>query len=473
MNTPRCLLDASNPYRGCTAATMLRRVRAATAVAAVAGVLTSCATTLMPTPVLYTGTGAMPLFPELSIDSRGPSLELLFITDRAPAAHADGSPYSAARSRSMAFGSTRVEFGDDVSWDVLVKESTATQRLAPLPLKLGPTAELGRFPPIPYEVTVDANGLQRVPAVVEAYAEAKQRLQGEIARRLAKARRKEVVLYVHGYNTSFEEAALTMGELCHFLGREFVCGIFTWPAGGTRGRLLGYDIDRESGEYAVEDLLKTIRLIGQTPGVERLHLLAHSRGTDTLATALAQLSAEAYMLRSSPDREFRIGHVVLVAPDLDGDVALTKIFRVFSDPDLPFGDKAAPGALIPPARRLRVTLYASPDDKAIATASWLFGSIARLGRLDANALSADQVEAIAMLRAVDIIEVRGSTDFFGHSYLTSNPRVSADLIAMLRYGLRPNEPGRPLEEVKRPFWRIPTGASTSAPLPQATIPSGR
>jgi hypothetical protein len=29
--------------------------------------------------------------------------------------------------------------------------------------------------------------------------------------------------------------------------------------------------------------------------------------------------------------------------------------------------------------------------------------------------------------------------------------VSAD-IAMLRYGLKPNEP-RPLEEIKRPFWR--------------------
>jgi esterase/lipase superfamily enzyme len=88
---------------------------------------------------------------------------------------------------------------------------------------------------------------------------------------------------------------------------------------------------------------------------------------------LAQLSAEAYMLRSSPDREFHIANVVLVAPDLDGDVAITKIFKVFSDPDLPFGEKAEPAALLPPAPALRVTFYVSPDDKAIATASWLFG----------------------------------------------------------------------------------------------------
>ena len=439
--------------------------RSAIVIAAIAFVLTGCATTMMPTPVLYTGANAKPLFTELSIDSRRPSLDLLFITDRAPAEQADGLPYTAARSRSMAFGSAMIEFGEDVSWDVLVKESTATQRVNPLQLKLGPTTELGRFPAIPYEVVVAPDGIRRVPAVVEAYEKAKQQLQAEIARRLAIAHRKEVVLFVHGYNSSFESAALTMGELCHFLGRDFVCGIFTWPAGGHRGILFGYDVDRESAEYAVEDLVKVIRIVGRTPGVERVHLIAHSRGTDTLATALAQLSAEAYMLRSSPDREFHIANVVLVAPDLDGDVAITKIFKVFSDPDLPFGGKADPGALIPPSPGLRVTLYVSPDDKAIATASWLFGSIARLGRIDATMLSADQIEAIALLRAVDIIQVRGTTDFFGHSYFISNPQVSADIIALLRYGLKPNEPGRPLEEVKRPFWRIESGAAAPLALP--------
>jgi hypothetical protein len=44
-----------------------------------------------------------------------------------------------------------IEFGEDVSWDVLVKETTATQRVTPLRLNLGPTTELGRFPAIPYE----------------------------------------------------------------------------------------------------------------------------------------------------------------------------------------------------------------------------------------------------------------------------------------------------------------------------------
>jgi len=247
-----------------------------------------------------------------------------------------------------------------------------------------------------------------------------------------------------------------MGELCHFLGRDFVCGIFTWPAGGQRGFLFGYDVDRESSEYAAEDLLKTIRILAGTPGLQRIHLLAHSRGTDTLATALSELSAEAYMLRSSPTGEFHIGNVILIAPDIDGDVALTKIFKVFSDPDLPFAGHSDPAAVIPPSPGFRVTLYVSPNDKALATSSWLFGSVARLGRIDTKMLTPDQIQAIDFLHVVDIIEVEGTTDFFGHNYYRSNPRASADIVALLRYGLRPNEPGRPLEQIAGSFWRVPT-----------------
>jgi esterase/lipase superfamily enzyme len=427
-------------------------------VAAFALALTGCATIhpIMPTPVLYTGAHAKTLFADPPADGAQAALDVIFITDRARGEEAGGPAYTAGRSRSIAFGSTTIEFGEHLTWDELASVSTAPQSTNRLHLRLGRTTELGRFPPIPYEVSITADGIRRVPDVLQAYKKADQQLQADISSRLARARRKEVVLYVHGYHASFEDAALTMGELCHFLGREFVCGIFTWPAGGNGGILFGYDVDRESAEYAVEDLVKVIRIVGRTAGVERVHLIAHSRGTDTVATALAQLSAEAYMLRSSPEREFHIANVVLVAPDLDGDVAITKIFKVFSDPGLPFGEKADPDALLPPAPGLRVTLYVSPDDKAIATAGWLFGSIARLGRIDATMLTPEQITAIDMLRAVDIVQAHGTTDLFGHNYFVSNPHVSADIIAMLRYDLRPNEAGRPLEHVAGSFWRVPS-----------------
>jgi esterase/lipase superfamily enzyme len=272
--------------------------------------------------------------------------------------------------------------------------------------------------------------------------------------------RKEVVLFVHGFNNTFSEAALTMGEMCHFLGREFVCAIFTWPAGGTRGILFGYNEDYESSVFAAEHLRKAIRAIAGTPGLERVHLLAHSRGTDLLATTLAALGAEAYMQQTTLPRRFKIGNVVLMAPDIDADVAVAKILAVQSDPDLPHGMAPNPGAVFESTPGFRVTAYVSPDDRALAASSWLFGSLLRFGRVEASMMTPQQIEQMRRVGLVDIIQISGTTDVFGHGYFRSNPRVSADLIATLRYGLRPNEPGRPLEEVRRPFWRIPAEAGT-------------
>jgi hypothetical protein len=69
-------------------------------------------------------------------------------------------------------------------------------------------------------------------------------------------------------------------------------------------------------------------------------------------------------------------------------------------------------------------------------------------------LTADQIAQIGALGTVDIIQVRSATDFFGHSYFITNPRVSSDIIAMLRYSLRPNDPGRPLTNVAGSFWQL-------------------
>jgi len=427
--------------------------------------LAGCATThpLMPTPLLYIGAQARPLFTEAHGAVRTPPLDLLYITDRAPAQNpGQAEPYTSDRSRSEAFGSTTVLFGEDMTWDSLERQSLLAERTAPLDLKLGPTKEIGRFPIIPYRLAETPAGLTRAPAVVEAHETTTRALQAEVARRLASSPRKEVVLYVHGVDNTFEDAALTMGELCHFLGREFVCAMFSWPAGGARGILFGYQVDYESSLFAAEHLRKTIRAIAGTPGLQKIHLLAHSRGTDVLATAIADLSVEAYEQQSNLSRRYKIGNVVLIAPDLDPDVAVSKIFKVESDPDAPYGPAPRPNAVFERMPGFHITLYASPEDKALATSGWLFGSIFRLGRIDESLLAPDQIEHARSLGFLDLIQVEG-TSGIGHSYFHSNPGVSADLIALLRYGLGPNDPGRPLEEVERPFWRIPKIRANEAP----------
>jgi esterase/lipase superfamily enzyme len=433
-------------------------------------VLGGCASNypMMPTPVLYTGTAAKPLFTGVSAEARTPPLELLYITDRAPAAGPeDALPYTSKRSRSVAFGTTTVEFGEGVSWDTLATQSVLPKRAVELDLTLGPTTELGHYPRVPYRIAEariaeTAMGISRAPDFVEEHEKANRALQAEVAHRLALSPRKEIVLFVHGYANTFQDAALTMGELCHFLGREFVCAIFTWPAAGSGGVFFGYDVDRESSEFAVADLRKAIRTLADTPGLERIHLLAHSRGTDVLVTAVSELSVEAYITETTLGQRFKIGNVILMAPDIDADVAPMKMFKVYSDPDLPHGKAPAPNAIIPTATGFHLTTYVSPDDKALGTSGWLFGSLARMGRVDASWFSPQDFEQARMVGLFDVIQVLNSGCFICHSYFVSNPSASSDIIAMLRYGLKPNQPGRPLIEVQRPFWRLPTEAELGA-----------
>ena len=368
----------------------------------------------------------------------------------------DGSfAYSSDRSRSMAFGSVTVDIGEQVPWPVLAQQSTESKRELALELRLGAVTELGRFPPIPYDVDPVPGGITRSSATVDVHQRAAAGLQAEVARRIAAAPRKEVVLFVHGYANTFEDGAFKMADLCHFFGREFVCGIFSWPAGGSRGMMAGYNVDRESGEFAVEHLKQAIRLIAQTPGVERIHLMAHSRGADVLASALRELNIEAYIGGDSVADRFKLKNIVLLAPDIDADVAAAKIFSVVSDPDLAYGAAPQPRKVFS-GPGVHITAYVSSSDKALTLSQFLFGSLVRLGRVDVAQLRTEQVAKVARLAyLVDFIEVKGTRDFLGHSYFTSDPAASSDMVALIRYGLKPGEPGRPLEEIRRPFWRIP------------------
>ena len=83
------------------------------------------------------------------------------------------------------------------------------------------------------------------------------------------------------------------------------------------------------------------------------------------------------------------------------------------------------------------------------------GSLRRMGRVDTALLSKEQFDkSRAMAGFAAFVQVTQTAGFIGHSYFVSDPAASADLISLVRYGLAPGEPGRPLEEISRPFWKI-------------------
>ncbi|MBN8999539.1 MAG: alpha/beta hydrolase, partial [Rhizobiales bacterium] len=234
---------------------------------------------------------------------------------------------------------------------------------------------------------------------------------------------------------------------------------------------MGYNVDRESGEFAVADMKKAIRIIATTPGVKKVHIIAHSRGSDVLASVLQQLAIETYVGRSTLVQRYKIDNVVLFAADIDLDVARTKLFGLGSDPDLPIGGKADPGGVLRHGS-FHLTVYSSSKDRALGISGRIFGSSARLGQITLPKISPakpfDDVDEAKLSQWLDFIEFDGQAGWIGHSYFISDPAVRADLSALIREGLLPGDPGRPLVEIRRPFWRLverPAPAAAGAAPP--------
>ncbi len=419
--------------------------------------LTGCASTarsLMPTPTLYHQQPVTVLFGNIPQERRRPEVELLYITDRVPEKDPEtGLPYGEKRARSLAFGAAVVEMVPGLPWTELERQSRLAERSADVNLEMGRIEELGRFPEEPYALEVTPGGVKRSREVVAAHEKTKAEFRAELQRHLAQSQDGEVMLYVHGFNETFATAAFTTAELCHFLGRADVCAFFTWPASASGGFLRSYTNTTESAEYAVGHLTKTIRLIAQTPGVKGLQLLAHSRGTAVLLSALRELAIQSIAAGLEPADLLKIDNLVLMSPDIDMDVARQKIELFGSDPDLISRWSAA---RLPHLLRERLTIYASPTDRALLVSTILFRSRKRVGALSPEDIPPAARDYFGKWGNIDLIVYKGkATDRFGHSYFSSNPEVSTDLIQLIRYGRAPGETGRPLVPMGAATWKFP------------------
>jgi len=219
--------------------------------------------------------------------------------------------------------------------------------------------------------------------------------------------------------------------------------------------MFGYTYDRESSEFTVFHLRKVLGFIASIPEVEKVHLIAHSRGTDVAVTALRELTLQARAAGIDPQEKYKIHNIVLAAPDLDLQVAEQRMV----------GDRLAETAK-------RFTIYTSPKDKAIGIAAKLFASpVGRLGTLGMEQLPETTTEVLEYGRAnfaiVNFLGAKDATqsqgDRYGHSYFRDAPTVSSDVVLMLRDDLDPGTPGRPLESLGLKFWRVPPGYPNMGP----------
>ena len=146
-------------------------------------------------------------------------------------------------------------------------------------------------------------------------------VSGEVSDLLAQAGGGgDVLIYVHGFNQTFETAALDAARLSDaikFRGRTMV---FSWPS---KAGLFDYAYDRDSAMLSRDDFERVLHSIVSAPGASRVHIVAHSMGTMLTLESLRQLYA-----RYGDTVTGRIGAVVFAAPDIDMDVFSSAINRI-------------------------------------------------------------------------------------------------------------------------------------------------
>src|SRR5262249_42569188 len=146
--------------------------------------------------------------------------------------------------------------------------------------------------------------------------------QESLQNRLAQSPLKDVYIFVHGFNNTFDDAVFRAAEVWHFMGRVGVPIAYTWPAG--LGGIRGYAYDRESGEFTVGHLREFIRSVATCPGVERVHLVAHSLGVHVTISALLELHLIYAAQGKSTKCELKLENLVLAAPDVDEELFMQR-----------------------------------------------------------------------------------------------------------------------------------------------------
>lgn len=170
---------------------------------------------------------------------------------------------------------------------------------------------------------------------------------GEVRTRVAGSGRKEVFVFIHGFNTDFQAGAERAAQLAADLSIDGAPILYSWPS---RGSVLAYREDEQEAEVdsQIADLAAFLDDVARRTGADRVHLIAHSMGNRFLMRALSRLAEEPASARP------RFGEIVLAAPDVGVDDFNQRWARI-----RPLGE--------------RFTLYASKRDKALQISGQING----------------------------------------------------------------------------------------------------
>ena len=212
----------------------------------------------------------------------------------------------------------------------------------------------------------------------------------------------DVFIFVHGFNSTFEDAARRCAQLAYDLDFDGTPMMFSWASAGSA---TAYMKDEATVTASGRKMAQMLDDVVARSGARRVHLIAHSMGNRALMEAL-----QTYLARRAPaERRDIFDQIVFTAPDVDREYFVNAI------------DSLAPAAK-------RVTLYASDTDLALQS-SQILHDAPRAGLAGVNIISLPSIDTIDMSAV--------PADSLGHSYFAANNGAIYDLFRLFWRGEPP------------------------------------
>lgn len=359
---------------------------------------------LMPAPEVFLD-GQVNIFPSYPSATSDPEIKLFYATNRLPVGPRSSRLYAVVPGRDLHAGVATVRIGEEgTTWDKIYAWSTgASDDRRPF-LHLTNLNE---------QAAIDSDE----PLTPEALA-----WFAEINAALEQSREKDIIVYVHGANTTVERAAGQAAQLRHFTGRNAVVVLFAWP---TAENFLRYSRDMVTAFGAAPHLAKLIGLLDANTNAEKIDVFTYSAGATVGSDALAIVGRDANAPGAAAPA---LGEIYHAAPDAD--------FRTFVDDMASYADKAE-----------RTTVAVNLGDSALRL-SQLINRASRAGRPDMRELSQEQTDWL--LRAtteydMDVLRVRPENipglSNSSHTFWYDDPWVSSDVLITLLYDLPAGQRG--------------------------------
>ena len=234
------------------------------------------------------------------------------------------------------------------------------------------------------------------------------------------------MIFVHGFNTPFDEAIFKTAQLVYDMNLPGVPVTFSWPS---KGGILEYDYDHDSAEFSRHAFIELLHTIQSDAKRTNIYVIAHSMGNQIVVPALAQAQEAGLGIA--------VSELVLAAPDVDID-----IFRSNSG----YLKKAAAG----------ITLYASSADKAMLVSRIKAGGVPRAGDVPPDGpITAEGIDTI------DVTAIGNDLFALNHSAFSNNRALIDDIGRLILTSTRPPHVRSPqLQRVpaasqQTRYWRYP------------------